>query len=152
MGRFSQASLPQVAPNASGVARAVSLPWCAVTPPARHTSTLISASLLGEAAQNSLFGFFLRDETGRILAANAAMSELTGFDHAELIGNLTPGFNVDPAEGRARLVELNAGPAAGRTAITRRDGSRLDLQFLGGPTTVAGTRYVFVCVWSVNLA
>ena len=39
-----------------------------------------------------------------------------------------------------------------RTAITRRDGSRLDVEFLGGLTTVAGTRYVFVCVWSIGLA
>jgi PAS domain S-box-containing protein len=108
---------------------------------------LVQLALLGEAmAETPEVGVFVWSDDRRFVAANSAACALTGLTREELlelrVGELTPNGAA------AKLEQVKAGsPAAGESEIVRRDGSRVEIDWVTFRTTVAGLPYLASVCW-----
>ena len=108
---------------------------------------LVQAGLLGEAIDAGPALVFVADEDMRYVAVNETACALLGYEREELLELRVT--DVARAEGTpgdyARMVA--SGGASGRTAIYRKDGSALEIEFRASKVTVAQmTFYVSVAL------
>lgn len=108
---------------------------------------LVQLALLGEAiAETSEVGVFVWDDDRRYVAANGAACALTGLTREELLGMRVGELTPEGAEPQLRLVRSGS-PAAGESAIVRRDGSRVEIAWVTFRTTLAGLPYMASVCW-----
>ena len=98
-------------------------------------NALIQASLLGEAVDNGPVAVFVVDENRRFVAVNRAACALVGYSREDI---LTLGAS-DISEGADRWDEIRrVGKISGTAALRRKDGSRVDFEYVAGATSIAG--------------
>ena len=108
---------------------------------------LIQASLLGEAIFHGPVAVLVADERGRYIAVNELGTELLGYTREELLAlNVTDVARYPDAKaefGRLR----KAGHGEGRTTLTRKDGSTVDVSYRSGATKVAKMQVWVALMW-----
>ena len=87
------------------------------------------------------------DDEMRYVAANATATELLGYTREELLQRRIPDIAGYPeAEGEFEAM-IAAGELAGRTTVTRKDGTKLSLRHRSSETRIAGLAYYVAVLW-----
>jgi PAS domain S-box-containing protein len=116
---------------------------------AADAETLLHRALLGEASECAAAAIFVWNEDRHYVAVNDAACELVGLTRAELIGMPVGGMTE---AGAARELEQvrSESPARGSSSFTRRDGERVDLEWLTMRTRVAGLPNMLSICWRAS--
>lgn len=110
------------------------------------TETIIHQALLGDAIDSAAtLAAFVLDENGRYLAVNDAACALSGYERSEIVGATIGTFNPHLAQEHTRAL-ARAG-AGGRTWITTKDGSRVDVEYRTSETRVGRMPFLLVICW-----
>ena len=108
---------------------------------------LIQASLLGEAVFNGPVAVFVADERGRYIAVNELALSLLGYAREELL-DLTITDIARYPTAKAEFGRLRKrGKGGGRTTLTRKDGSTLEVNYRSGVTKVARMEVWVSVIW-----
>jgi PAS domain S-box-containing protein len=111
---------------------------------------LLHLTLLGEAIDcaSGAAAFVWNDER-RYVAVNEEACRLTGLSRTELVGMPVGDLSPDRAEGD--IARTRSAPLVhGVSSFTRRDGRRVDLEWVTTHTKVAGMRYMVSLCWPTN--
>jgi PAS domain S-box-containing protein len=111
---------------------------------------LIQATLLAEALDNGPVAVFVVGDDFRHIAVNQYACTLLGYSREELLAlsarELAPELDLD-----AQLVNaLTVRRLEGRTALRRKDGSEVELEFRASETQVAGMPFFVSVGWPVS--
>jgi PAS domain S-box-containing protein len=111
---------------------------------------LVHRSLLGEAV-DGLTGLavFVWDEDRHYVAVNDAACAVTGLSREQLIGMPVGEMSDDGAKGTMSAAR-QAPLLTGKTAFTRSDGTRVELDFLTVHTRIAGLPFMASFCWPVE--
>ena len=108
---------------------------------------LVQSVLLGEAVEHAPVAILVADDEMRYVAANATACELLGYTREELLQRRIPDIAGYPeAEGEFEAM-IAAGELAGRTTVTRTDGTKLSLRHRSSETRIAGLAYYVAVLW-----
>jgi PAS domain S-box-containing protein len=108
---------------------------------------LIQASLLGEAIFHGPVPVFVADERGRYVAVNEPAVKLLGYSRDELLA-LTITDVARYPEAKAEFGRLRKrGKGSGRTTLTRKDGTAVELAYRSGVTKVAHMQVWVSVMW-----
>jgi PAS domain S-box-containing protein len=97
---------------------------------------LVQASLLGEAIDPGPVAILVADETGRYVAANQFVCDLLGYSREELLRLTVTDVARNGAADYADM--LKASHWEGVSAVSRKDGSTVDVRWAARETRVAG--------------
>ena len=112
---------------------------------------LVQLMLLGEAVKSlGGAGVFVWDEDRHYVAVNDEACRITGLDREELLRMEVGALTDDGASPQFEQAQ-RAGRLTGRSAFTRRDGTRVVIEYLTLHTTVAELPYMLSVVWPVSL-
>jgi PAS domain S-box-containing protein len=111
---------------------------------------LVQLMLLGEAVK-TLDGaaVFVWDEDRHYVAVNDEACRITGLEREELLRMEVGALTQDGASPHFEQAQ-RAGVLTGRSAFTRRDGTRFEFDFVTLHTTIAGLPYMLSVVWPVS--
>lgn len=113
---------------------------------------ILHRSLLGDAVDALTdVAVFVWDDSGHYVAVNEQACTLTGLTRDELlglpVGELTPG-HAQALVGRVQRAPL----ARGTSSFTRRDGERVELEWLTGHTAIARLPFMVSICWRAGSA
>ena len=93
---------------------------------------------------------FVWDEDRHYVAVNDEACRITGLDREDLLRMEVGALTDDGASPQFEQAQ-RAGRLTGRSAFTRRDGTRVVIEYLTLHTTVAELPYTLSVVWPVSL-
>jgi PAS domain S-box-containing protein len=112
--------------------------------------SLIQMGLLGEAVDRAPVGVLVADESMRYVAANTFVCDLLGYERGELLGLRVTDVARTPTASTEYAEMIRNGVRHGTIALTRQDGSTVDVAYRASETSVAGmTLYVSV-LWPAD--
>jgi PAS domain S-box-containing protein len=108
---------------------------------------LLHSTILGEAIDYAEgAAVFVWNEERRYVAVNGEACRLTGLSRAELIG--MPVGELSPDRAAGDIERTRAAPLVhGTSSFTRRDGTRVDLEWVTAHSRVAGLPYMISLCW-----
>lgn len=109
--------------------------------------SLIQMGLLGEAVERGPVGVLVADEHMRYIAANSFACDLLGYARDELLGLRVTDVARTPSAAGEYAEMIRDGVRQGTIALTRRDGSTVDVTYRASETTVAGMALYVSVLW-----
>ena len=107
--------------------------------------SMIQTALVGEAVDNGPALIFIADETMRYVAVNAFACKTLGYTREELLSRRVDEIAREPEAPTHFDEMLVRGFRQGRTILTRKDGTTVELLYRASKTQVAGMAF-FVSV------
>lgn len=104
----------------------------------RQALDLVQTTLLGEAAEHAPFAILVADESMRYLAVNRAACELLGYRREEILEMHVPDVARDEDAPDLYAELVRTGELSGEMVLTRKDGTRVEVDFTAVRTMVAG--------------
>lgn len=95
---------------------------------------LVQSTLLGDALQASPIAAFLMDDERQYVAVNEAAAKLTGYTREELLA----------------LPAAMLSGQRGRTALPRKDGSEVSVEYRVAATTISGLPLLLGFAWPLD--
>ena len=113
---------------------------------------ILHRSLLGEAVDAlEDVAVFVWDDTRHYVAVNQEACRLTGLTRDELVGMPVGDLTSDQATGDIDRVQ-RAALTRGSSSFTRRDGERVDLEWLTIHTRIARLPFMISVCWRAGAA
>jgi PAS domain S-box-containing protein len=109
--------------------------------------SLIQMGLLGEALENGPVGVLVADENMRYIAANAYICRLLGYERDALLRLRVTDVARTATASEEYAEMIREGVRYGTIALTRRDGTTLDVEYRAAETTVAGMHLYVSVLW-----
>jgi PAS domain S-box-containing protein len=111
---------------------------------------LLHATILGEAIEHAAgAAVFVWNEERRYVAVNEEACQLTGLSREELIG--MPVGDLSPDRAAGDIARTRSEPLVhAASSFTRRDGTRIEIEWVTTHSRVAGLPYMISVCWPVG--
>ncbi len=108
---------------------------------------VVQLTLLGDGVEHADVGVLIWNADRRYVAANPRACELIGTTREQLLSGTVGSTNRSPEAQAAIDAILEHVPASGGLAVTRPDGTTIDLEWVVFPTSIVGLDHVIGVFW-----